>query len=202
MLKMVSEKSMLLLGVVMALCAFVLPSVASAGSWAPVGTTNGRIDSGNLGFSVPATGSGTACTASTLSVTFHSASLATIAGVSFANCHGNVGNGIGCTTTATGTHFPWRMTPNDTTRIAIHGLEIDVSFETTPGTLGECAYTGTNIRLTGTMVASFTPGAPGARTFDFGGATGLLAHVPDAGVTFLAEAEGSGTATGLLNVLM
>ena len=33
MLKMVSKKSMLLLGVVMALCAFVLPSVASAASW-------------------------------------------------------------------------------------------------------------------------------------------------------------------------
>ena len=54
MLKMVSKKSMLLLGVVMALCAFVLPSVASAASWSPVGTTDGRIDSNTLGFSIPA----------------------------------------------------------------------------------------------------------------------------------------------------
>ena len=44
MLKMVSKKSMLLLGAVMALCAFVLPSVASAASWSPL-NTEGRLDS-------------------------------------------------------------------------------------------------------------------------------------------------------------
>ena len=42
MLKMVSKNGMLLLGAVLALCAFVLPSVASATSWSPVGTTDGR----------------------------------------------------------------------------------------------------------------------------------------------------------------
>jgi hypothetical protein len=191
MLKMVSEKSMLLLGVVMALCAFVLPSVASAGSWSPVGTSDGRLDSADLGFSVPAVGSGTACTASMFSIT----------GASFANCHG-VGAGVGCTTTATGTNFPWRMTPTDTTRIEIHGLDIDVWFETTPGTLNECVHTGTNIRLTGTVVASFTPGAPGARTFDFNGAAGSFTHVAGVDITLPSVLTGSATPTNLVNFLM
>ena len=44
MLKIVSKKSMLLLGAALTLCAFVLPSVASAASWTPVGTTDGRLD--------------------------------------------------------------------------------------------------------------------------------------------------------------
>jgi hypothetical protein len=200
MLKMVSEKSMLLLGVAMALCAFALPSVASAGSWSPVGTTDGRIDSGNLGFSVPAVNGGTACTASTFSVTVHSGARATITGASFANCHANVGLSVGCTTTATGTNFPWQLTPTNTTRIEIHGLDIDVSFETTPGTLDECAYTGTNIQLTGTVIASFTPGPP--RTFDFNGATGLFTHIPGVNATFPTATTGSATPTGLLNFFM
>ena len=45
MLKMVSKKSMLLLGAVMALCAFVLPSAPSVASWTPVGLGRARLDS-------------------------------------------------------------------------------------------------------------------------------------------------------------
>jgi hypothetical protein len=202
MLKMVSAKSTLLLGVVMALCAFVLPAAASAGSWSHVGTTDGRFDSGNLGFSVPAVGAGAACTASTLSVTVHSAAVATITGASFVNCHGNVGSAFGCTTTATGTNFPWRVTPTDTTRIEIHDLDIDVRFETTPGTLNECVHTGANIRLTGTVVASFTPSDVAfSRRFDFTGSTGLFTHIPGLG-TLPAAMTGNATPTNLLNIIM
>jgi hypothetical protein len=205
MLKMVSKKSLLLLGAVLALCAFVLPSVASAASWAPVGTTDGRIDSGNLGFSIQpgATPSGSFCTSSSFSVTVHSAAVATITGGTFANCHGDLGASVGCTTTATGTNFPWRVTVPDTTDIIIHGVDIDVSFETTPNTLNECAQNGLNIRLTGTVTASFTPGAAGNRTFDFGGglSPAFTAHIPGAG-SFNAAARGRAVATGLLNVVM
>jgi hypothetical protein len=204
MLKMVSKKSLLLLGAVLALCAFVLPSVASAASWAPVGTTDGRIDSGNLGFSinVPAA-SGSVCSASSFSVTVDSASVATITGGSFANCHGDLGASVGCTTTATGTNFPWRVTVPDTTDIIIHGVDIDVYFETTPGTLGECGQTGLQTRLTGAVTASFTPGAAGNRTFDFtsGVAGAFRAHL-SVGLTVNAFARGRAVATGLLNVVM
>jgi hypothetical protein len=202
MLKMVSKKSVLLLGAVLALCAFVLPSVASAASWAPVGTTDGRIDSGNLGFSLPINGSGSFCTASSFNVTVDTAAVATITSASFANCHGDLGGGVGCTTTATGTNFPWRVTVPDTTDIIIHGVDIDVYFETTPNTLNECPQTGANIRLTGTVTASFTPGAAGNRTFDFGSTLpGFTAHIPGVG-TVGAVARGRAVATGLLNVVM
>jgi hypothetical protein len=110
---------------------------------------------------------------------------------------GDFAAGIGCTTTATGTNFPWRVTPIDTTRIEIHGVNIDVNFETTPGTLNECAVNGLNIQLTGTVTVSYTPVG---RVFDFNGATGLSAH--GLGSTAPAAARGSATATGLLNVLM
>jgi hypothetical protein len=200
MLKMVWKKSMLPLGAVLALCAFVLPSVASAASWAPVGTTDGRIDSGNLGFS-SAFLFGMSCTSSTLSVSVDSAAVATITSASFANCHGDIGSNVGCTQTWVGTNFPWRVTPVDTSRIEIHGVDIDVSFEATPGTLNECANAGFNFRWTGTTIASFTPGAAGARTFDFNGGTGLFAHIPGLG-TVGFTLRGTAVPTGLLNVIM
>jgi hypothetical protein len=199
MLKMISKKSLLLFGVVLALCAFVLPSVASAASWTPVGTTDGRIDSGNIGFSVTALNAGSICPTASFSVTVDSAAVATITGASFGpNCMGDVGGSVGCTTTATGTNFPWRATAIDTTRIEIHGLDIDVHFETTPNTLNECANNGLNIRLTGTVTVSYTPAA---HTLDFNGAPGLFSHFP--GVPNVpTTARGSATPTGLLNMLM
>jgi hypothetical protein len=111
---------------------------------------------------------------------------------------GDVGSGAGCTLTWVGTNFPWRATAVDTTRIEIHGVDIDVSFETTPNTNNECANNGLNIRLTGTATISYTPAA---HTFDFNGATGLFSHFP--GVPNVATAaRGTATPTGLLNMLM
>jgi hypothetical protein len=202
MLKMVSKKSMLLLGAVLALCAFVLPSVASAASWTPVGTTDGRIHSNNLGFSIMATTSGAFCTSTAFSVTVDSALVATITGASFENCHGDRGTSVGCTMTMAGTNFPWRMTAVATNNIQIHGIDIDISIEQTPGTLGECVLQNTNLRVTGTATASFTPGPAGDRTIDFtGGPAGaLVVHIPGLG-TAIAALTGRATATGLLNVL-
>ena len=197
MLNMVSKRNMLLLGAVMALCAFVLPSVASAASWTPVGTTDGRLDSGNFGFSIPALASGTACTSSTFGVTVDSAAVATVTGVSINNCHGDIGSGVGCTLTTTATNLPWRATAVNTTNIQVHGLEMDVSFVQTPGTLGECANDGLPIRITGTATASFTAGG---RIADFNGATGLVVHIPGVG-SLPAVGRGSAVATGLLNII-
>ncbi|MET0603055.1 MAG: hypothetical protein ABW167_13805 [Baekduia sp.] len=201
MLKMVSKKSMLLLGAVMALCAFVLPSVASAASWTPVNTTDGRIDSSDVGFSITATGSGSRCTSSTFSVSVDSSSVATITGGSFNNCHGNLGSGVGCTTTATLTNLPWRVTVPDTSDVIIHGVDIDVSFETTPGTLNECSNNGLNIRLFGSVTASYTSVG---KIFNFraGPAGSFTATLPPPFGNQAASALGSATATGLLNVVM
>jgi hypothetical protein len=201
MLKMVSKKSMLLLGAAMALCAFVLPSVASAASWTPVGTTDGRLDSANLGFTATALGSGSSCAVTSFSVTVHSAAVATITAASFANCTGLPGGAsAGCTATATGTNFPWRATVPDTTNVQIHGVDIDVRFEPLPGTLAShCLQNGAQIRLTGTVTNAVW--TPATRTFDFTGAHGLVAHVPGVGAVPAAPL-GSVAATGLLGVLM
>ena len=200
MLKMVSTKSASVLGVVLAFCAFVLPASASASAanWTPVGTT-GRIDSGNFGFSITALNVGWACAQTTFHVTVDSAAVATITASSFGNCPGDVGAAVGCTLTFVGTNFPWRATALDTTQIQIHGFDVDLTFETTPGTLSECAHTGLQLRWTGTVTASFTPGA---HTFDFSGATGLAAHIPVFGVTVPGAVRGSATPTGMLNVIM
>ena len=128
--------------------------------------------------------------------------MATISGSAFANCHGFAGGAVGCTTTAVGTNFPWVATAVNTTNIQIHNIDIDVSFEQTPGTLNECANQGLNIRLTGTVTASFTPNATAtARRFDFnGGPAGFVSHFP--GTPNLPTAViGQITPTGLLNVL-
>jgi hypothetical protein len=197
MFKMVSKKSMLLLGAAMALCAFVLPSVASAASWSPVGTTDGRLDSANLGFSIPANGSGWFCGATSFSVTVDSAAVATIANASFTQCSGDLGGAANCLVTAVGTNFPWRATAVATNNIQIHGVDIDVQFE---GPGGLCSSDGLLIRLTGTVTgAFFTPGSAGStRRIDLAGSTGLVAHF--SGLTTTAVPRGSVTATGLLNI--
>ncbi|MET0602974.1 MAG: hypothetical protein ABW167_13400 [Baekduia sp.] len=195
---------MLLLGVVLALCAFVLPSVASAVSWSPVGTSDGRLDSGNLGFSIPFVSYGWGCTASSFNVTVDTAVVATITGVSFANCHNDPGTNIathGCTQTGAGTNFPWRLTAPTTTDVIINGVDIDFSFVTTPGTIDGCILTGLNVRLTGSLTASFTPGTAGSRRIDFGPPAGAFtAHIPGFG-PFRPTVRGTAVATGLLNVI-
>lgn len=204
MFKMVSKKSALLLGAALALCAFVLPPVASAASWSPVGTTDGRLDSPNLGFSIPIVSYGWGCTASSFSVTVDTAAVSTITGISFANCHSdlNSSNAIhGCTQTAAGTGFPWRMTAPSTTDISIN-VDMNFYFATTPGTPDGCLSTGLNLRLTGPLTASFTPGPAGSRRIDFGSPAGAFtAHFPGL-FTVPTTVRGTATATGLLNVLM
>jgi hypothetical protein len=51
------------------------------------------------------------------------------------------------------------------------------------------------------MIASFTPGAAGARRFDFNGSTGLSVHTPGFGAIPFTVV-GSAVPTGLLNIIM
>jgi hypothetical protein len=92
------------------------------------------------------------------------------------------------------------MTALGTANIQIDGLDVDIYFETQPGTLNECSLTGSQIRHTGTVTTSFTPGAAGSRRIDLSGAPGLTGHVFGL-ATVAAAMRGSLTATGLLNVL-
>jgi hypothetical protein len=124
--------------------------------------------------------------------------VATITGANFANCHGDIGSAVGCTVTATGTNFPWRVTAVTTTDIEIHGLDIDTAYETTPGTLNECANNGLRDKVTAKKVTG-TTFTPMGRGYHWGVAHGVVVHV--GGITTPAVMRGFGTGTGLLNVL-
>ena len=67
------------------------------------------------------------------------------------------------------------MTALDTTRIQIHGDDVDVHFETQPDTPNECVSNGAQLRLTGTITISYTPGPP--KVFNFGGGFGKVVHL-------------------------
>jgi hypothetical protein len=201
MFKKFSKKSVLLFGVALMMCA-IAPSMASAASWSPVGTT-GTLDSNNLGFTAPALNSGSVCT----DVKFHTfvdnAQVLTIQAAQFRNCEGTIGPSAGCTVTATGTGFPWRATALTTHDIRIHDVNIDVTFETRPpaGTI-PCANNGVSLRLTGTLgngTAGQTTWLAASRSVEFTNTTGLFAHVGASTVPTVVN--GTVRATGLLNIL-
>ncbi|HEX5923662.1 MAG TPA: hypothetical protein VFY45_07505 [Baekduia sp.] len=178
-MKKLSKKSVLLFGAVLAVCAFAAP-MASAASWSPIGTT-ARLASTNLGFSQAIGGGltvGSSCALSTFDGDVASAAVLTITGGRFDNCVGT-GLAAGCTVTATGTRFHWTATGVSTTDIQIHGIHVDVRFETAPGG-GACnsLVHNTNITLTGTLTGgSFDPSSIGLnRKVTFVNASGLVSH--------------------------
>ncbi|HEX5923651.1 MAG TPA: hypothetical protein VFY45_07450, partial [Baekduia sp.] len=129
-MKMLSEKSVLLFGVALAVGAFAAP-MAAAASWSVVGTTH-QLTSNNLQFSQAIGGGlsiGASCATAQFDTDVTSASRLTITGGRFDNC---IGTGIaaGCTVTSTKTRFPWTVTAPTTTTIQIHGVHIDWWFET------------------------------------------------------------------------
>ena len=149
-------------------------------------------------------GSGSFCTSTQFNVTVDSAALATISGACFRELPRFCWLvALVALLTWVGTNFPWRATAVTTTNIHIDGIDIDISFEQTPGTLDECVNQGLNIRLTGTVTASFTPNATAtARRFDFnGGPAGFVSHISLVPRTFVTAVVGQVTPTGLLNVL-
>jgi hypothetical protein len=202
MLQELLKRRTLLFGAVMALCAFAMPSPASAASWSPVGTT-GVLDSNNLSVVMPALNSGLVCTDARLHTFVDNAQVMTIVSGQFLGCEGTVGTAAGCTLTLTGTGFPWRATALSTTDIRIHGINIDLRFETRPPAGAfPCANNGIDLRLTGTLgigTAGQTTWLPATRSVEFANTTGLTAHI--GATTVGAVLNGTLRATGLLNIL-
>lgn len=174
-MKSFSKKGILLFAGAMAICAFVLPSVASAASWGVVGSHH-VLDSSTLGFT-----SGTAggvvsnCNASSFTANVSSAANLEITTGRFGGHCTATGPGIGtCTATASGTRFPWTATAVTTSNIQIHGVHIDILFENTPGT-ATCAGAGATITLTGTLSNGNWTGNV-SHSLDFNNSEGLTAH--------------------------
>ncbi len=183
-MKTLSQKSrLLLLGVPLAVCAFVVPTTASAATWQTGGSVTHRLSSPNFTFNTlvpttdPDTTLGGSCGITEFDADVASASTIEITGVSFDGCRGT-GIGSDCTLTATATQLPWTMTAPTTTTIQIHGIRFDLTFETGPGFGCTLVADGLKMTLTGTLTGgSWDPSSVGAdRRVTFRNADGLTAH--------------------------
>jgi hypothetical protein len=181
MLKKLSKKSMLVFAGVLALAAFVMPSVASAASWGVVGSTH-DLDQGTAGnglnfISTDAT-IGSGCGGTSLHANVTNAGTLTIQSGTFTNCMGTGSLGLNCTTTVTGT-FPWQATGLTTTNIQIHNVNAHVLYENTPGNPTACQAAGVVVTVTGTLASpNHTHWIAAQHEAVFVNATGLVGHSP------------------------
>ena len=178
-MKKLSTKGILRFAGAMAACAFVLPSVALASSWGPIGGPDHVLDSPNIGFVGVFSGEGVTsrCTSSSFTATVRSAADMQITAGSFNGCTwsgASVGN---CTMTWTPTGFPWTATAVTTSNLQIHNIDIDVTFENAPGTGASCFgfFPGAKATFTGTLTGGNWTGG-GQHSLDFNSSTGLLWH--------------------------
>jgi len=178
-MKKLSKKGVLLFAAAMALCAFAMPSMASAATFGPANSEH-TLDGINVGFINDANGVSSKCQRTQFTAHIPSGSgVLEITSTSFINCT-IAGAAIGtCTTTATGTNFPWTATATTTSNIQIHGINIDVTFENHPGS-SACGAAGLKLLFTGTLSGARWTGDPGPREIDLpsgpGGASGLFSH--------------------------
>jgi hypothetical protein len=76
--------------------------------------------------------------------------------------------------------FPWTATALSTTDIRIHGIHIDIRFETTPTSMVACPLNGVGLALTGTLglgIGTQTVYDPLGRRVTFNNTTGLTADL-------------------------
>jgi hypothetical protein len=183
-MKKFSKKGVVLFAGVMAVCAFVMPSMASASSWGTVGTEH-TLHSPDIEFTttVPLVGDVTSqCTNSTFTVDVRTAAALTVTSATFRNCTAT-GPTIGtCTVTATANPSPtpdWNVTGITTSSITIDNLDVVVAFENTIGTSDCTRVLGASVTLTGTLGGGqWTGNAAGQRAAVFANDEGLTAHGP------------------------
>jgi hypothetical protein len=202
MMKSLSQRGVLLFGVVLAVCAFVVPSFASAASWSVVGTTH-QLFSPNLSFTagVPPMNYGWSCAASEFHAEIFSASRIEITSAQFQGCTGNNGNlTLGCTVTLASTGLPWTATAVATDDIQIHGIFIDVTFEFKPDR-SVCLAPDLRVTLTGTLTGGSWN--PISREITLETESGLFFHPVGGGSTLPLTLAGTLRDTaGTLQVLM
>lgn len=201
-----SKRGVLLFAAAMALCALVMPSLASAVSWSPAGLET-TIDSPDIGFTSTADNGLqiiSSCASSSFTGTVNSTGSAIeITAGTFARCVAslpNAGN-RNCTVTSVGTRFPWTATVPSTDNIQIHGIHVDVTFENTPGntTCAEAGLNGANITITGTLGGGTWTGNS-TRMIDFADDAGLVSH-SILGLGTPVTVRGTLLSTGNLSVL-
>jgi hypothetical protein len=179
-MKKFSTKGALLFAAAMAVCAFAIPSMASAASWGVVGSSH-TLDSPNIGYTATgAAGSiNSSCSVSSLGTDVRSAGALTITSASFGGCTSS-GPIIGhCTTTWIATKLPWVATPTSTTNITIDGVHINLTFENIPGAGASCTNgaNGTKLTFTGNLRSGLWSGnGANQHEITFSSAEGLVSH--------------------------
>ena len=187
-MKSLSQRGLLLFGVLLVVCALV-PSMASAASWSPIGTTH-QLFSSNLAFTATTLApAGSICAASEFDGDIVSANTIEITSGVFTRCHGLFA-AVNCTVTPTGTAFPWTATATATDNVQIHGVNVDVLFENTVGNPTACAVNGMRIQLTGTLTGGSWN--PANNTLELQHDDGLFDHgIVPAGATVPAFVTGT-----------
>ncbi|HEX5924547.1 MAG TPA: hypothetical protein VFY45_11990 [Baekduia sp.] len=174
MLKQPSCKRALLLVAAMTATLLAVPSLASASSWGPIGTTH-VLDSTDLEFTFH-TGSssiGVLCTEAQLHVDVISSADVTITNLGFPqDCHG-IDLAAGCTVTPKALRLHWTMTAPATDNIMIHGIHINWAYENKPPPATSCPLLGLVLTTTGTVRGGIWDPAEHEITFKKPSATGL-----------------------------
>lgn len=162
------RKLVLLACAVMALCAWAMPSMASAASWGPVSSTH--TETGSL-FTIHISFPFTlhySCAHTHDHSEVASASVMTITSASFGNCTG-AGAAAGCAVTLQATSLPWSATGVSTSNVTIDGVRIDGLLEG-----GSCAVAGASFTMTGNLQGGAWD--PAAHQITYNNASGLTAH--------------------------
>jgi hypothetical protein len=182
-MKKLPQKGVLLFGVVLAVCAFVGPSMASAASWAGAGTH--QLLSTNLAFTNNFGGTliGWTCAQSTVDFSVTNAGDAAVIGSRFTNCRGVTAAVVNCTLTTTGSNFPWTATATTTTNLQIHNIHWNQLWENQPANPTACALNGLQLTYTGTLTGgSWDPSSvPANKRLTFNNADGLTGHPNNGG---------------------
>ncbi len=201
-MKRFSQRGLLLFGVMLAVCAFVVPSMASAASWSPIGSTH-HLYSPNLAFSVtagPAPGVGSSCPGLSLDVDVVSANAIEVTSGGFQPPCMGTGPAVNCTVTPTA-HFPWTVTATSTTNVQIHNVSVTVTFENTPGNPTACGLGHATSLVTGTLTGGSWN--PASNELFLSGLSGLSVHFLGTGLNTPAFVSGTVRATsGTLRMFM
>jgi hypothetical protein len=203
-----SKKGILLFAAAMALCAFAMPSMASAASWSPIGLET-TLHSSSFGFTStnPVLGRiQSNCTRSSLTARVASAALLTITAATFGgHCTAqflDVGGAPTCTETVTTTNLPWPATLVGPNEVELHGWHYHILFDNTPGNANCTAagLTGGSLRITGSLRGGRYTNA--TRTLVYSNAEGLVSHSAATGANGVpVTVRGTFVSTGALQVL-
>jgi hypothetical protein len=169
------RKGAVTVSAVFAVCAFAVPSMASALSWGPIGTEHTLTATGLAFMAHTSFGQiGAQCNDSNFNVDVRSAAVITITTATFTNCTGT-GIGANCAAAVHGAGFHWTATGITTSNIQIHGVDITSTF-----TGVGCALAGDVARVTGTLTDGTWRGNA-AHSITLAGVMGLVAHIPALG---------------------